>query len=339
MRSTTKAGRWLAGAFVVTAVAAGCSSESGEGGDDAGGAKKAITVGVSVDFLSPGRQAELSALKDAARQAGISLRTSVADEDAQRQNSQIQSLVTQKIDAIIVVAVDQKAITSSTKAATDADVPVVTMDRELPDDPNVTFHAGFDSYADGKLCGEFMARKAQEAGRPGVVLELLGALNDDNAIQRSKGFEDGLKAATNLKIVKGPTEWDANKALAATENALQANPDLWGVQIPADFMISSVETALKGAGRLAKASSPKHVVSCAIDGSEPGYKSTVAGTNDALVALPLSKLGRITMEAARKVAGGEKLAERKRTFPGTLYTTENVKDNADKIWGARSASK
>jgi ABC-type sugar transport system substrate-binding protein len=327
----------LRGVVVALAVLLALSACGGGAGSEGGGeaGKQQPVIGVSLDQLFPGRQAEMEGVRAAAKEAGAQLKVSVADGDAQQQNSQIQSFVGQQVDALMVVAVDQAAIGTAIQSAADAGIPVVTFDRALPNNKNVAFHAGLDSFADGKSCGEYIAR--QNDGKPRKVLELLGALNDQNAIDRRDGFEEGLKGQDNLKFIKAPTDWDADKALSATENALQANPDIWAIVIPSDFMMGSVETALKNADRLAKVGEKGHVISCAIDGSKPGYEATVAGTNDALVALPLAQLGGSAFKAAETLAKGGKVEKASESFPGTLYTYKNVKQNADKIWGAQAS--
>ena len=327
----------LAGAVALVAVSASslvAVAQSPDASDGAPAAADQLVFGVSLDSLFPGRQAEMTGLQARADELGIQLIVSNADGDAQQQNSQMQSLVNQGVDGILLVAVDQSAIASATNGASSAGIPVVTFDRALPDNTAVAFHTGLDSLADGKSCGAFMASKAD--GQPHKVLELLGALNDQNAIDRSAGFEESLDASTNnLEIIKAPTDWNADQALSATENALQANPDIWGIFIPSDFMMSSIDTALSGADRLVAVGEPSHVISCAIDGSAPGYEATVAGTNDAVVVLQLGDVGAGAIDALNAVVTGSPTDGLQSAFPGTLYTHDDIEANADKIWGAQ----
>ena len=53
-----------------------------------------------------------------------------------------------------------------------------------------------------------------------------------------------------------------------------------------------------------------------------------------MVALPLAQLGRGALENALLIVKGGTPAVQDQRFPGTLYTYENAKANADKIWGA-----
>ncbi|MEZ4518747.1 MAG: sugar ABC transporter substrate-binding protein [Chloroflexota bacterium] len=295
-----------------------------------------ITIGVALDALFLGRQAEMEGVRAVADEQGVTLLESVADNDPQEQNAQIQSFIAQDVDAILVVAVDNAAILTAIDAAQDAGIPVVTFDRQVDHDW-VSYHSGLDSYSDGYACGQYVA--SQNDGEPHTVLNLLGALNDDNAIQRRDGYEDALTeaGADNLEIIQAPTDWNAEQALAAVENAFQANPDIWAVQIPSDFMQDSIKTALESSGVLANVGEDGHVIVCTIDGAEPGYRATVEGWTDAVVALPLAELGRGALENAITVINGGTPETTDQRFPGTLYTWENAEANADLIWGSAGA--
>jgi ABC-type sugar transport system substrate-binding protein len=295
---------------------------------------KQFTIGVSLDALFLGRQAEMEGVRAAAKEKGIKLIESVADNDAQQQNAQIESFINQKVDAILVVAVDNTAILTAIDAAKAAGIPVITFDRKVTHEW-VSYHSGLDSYSDGKACGEYV--KSQNDGQPRTILHLLGALNDDNAIQRRDGFEDALKGEKNLTIIQEPTDWNADKALNAVTNALTAYPDLWAIQVPSDFMQDSIKTAIQEAGKLKKAGEAGHIIVCTIDGAEPGYRATVEGWTDAVVALPLADLGRGALEAAYTVLTGGKLTVTDQRFPGTLYTYQNIVENKDKVWGSKAS--
>ncbi|MGQ9585808.1 MAG: sugar ABC transporter substrate-binding protein [Anaerolineae bacterium] len=295
---------------------------------------KEMVIGVSLDKLFLGRQAEMSGVRAAAEELGVKLLELVADNDPQLQNTQIESFITQGVDGIMIVAVDNTAILTAVDKAEAAGIPVVTFDRKVDHDW-IAYHSGLDSYADGKACGGYV--KSLNDGKPHLVLNLLGALNDDNAIQRRDGFEDALKGQTNLTIIQEPTDWNADKALNALTNVLTAHPDLWAVEVPSDFMQDSIKTAIEEAGKLRVAGEPGHIIVCTIDGAEPGYRATVEGWTDAVVALPLFDLGRAALENMVLVIQGGTPKVKDQRFPGTLYTYKNAADNADKIWGATGA--
>jgi ABC-type sugar transport system substrate-binding protein len=273
----------------------------------------------------------MEGVRAAAAEKGIKLIESVADNDPTQQQAQIEAFINQKVDAILIVAVDNNAIKTAIDKAEAAGIPVVTFDRKV-DHPWIKYHSGLDSYSDGKACGEYMAKL--DDGQPHTILNLLGALNDDNAIQRRDGFEDALKSHTNLTIIQEPTDWNADKALAAVTNTLTAHPDLWAIEVPSDFMQDSIKTAIEGANKLAPAGSAGHIIVCTIDGAEPGYRAVVEKWTDAVVALPLGQLGRGALENALTIVKGGTPAVADQRFPGTLYDYTNIEANKDKVWGS-----
>jgi len=74
----------------LVACSSGANSGSAGGGSTAG---KKYTIGVSFDLLNAIRQAEKSSIQSAAEAAGYSVVFDVADQDAQKQASQIQDLI------------------------------------------------------------------------------------------------------------------------------------------------------------------------------------------------------------------------------------------------------
>ena len=89
-------------------------------------------------------------------------------------------------------------------------------------DQNQAF-VGPDSLIDGRLAGEFTAMALEDREGELVIVELIGALNDQNGIDRSAGFREGISTLENVTIIEVPTDWDSARALSGTQNAFQAN--------------------------------------------------------------------------------------------------------------------
>ena len=177
-------------------------------------AQDAITLGLSVDQLFESRVGVNNAIKAEAEKRGYELIEVVADGDAQTQNQQIQSLITQGVDAILVCAVDQNTIERALMAAQRADIPVVAYDRDLPASRVVAAFVGPDSLADGREAGAYTAEQLKAIEGEKVIVELIGALNDQNGIDRSKGFREELASLDNVKLIEVPTDWDSARALS-----------------------------------------------------------------------------------------------------------------------------
>ncbi|WP_461205293.1 sugar ABC transporter substrate-binding protein [Clostridium sp. DL1XJH146] len=297
--------------------------------------EKTITLGLSIDQLFESRAGVVNAAKAEAEAQGCEVIEVVADGDAQNQNAQIQSLINQQVDAILVCAVDQNTIETALVAAKNAGIPVVAYDRDLPDSNAVDCYVGPDSISDGLEAGGYMAEQLKDVDGKIVILELLGALNDQNGIDRSKGFDDAInEALSDVEIIQMPTDWDSNKALSATQNAFQANPDIKAVFAATDTQIPSIETVLTDLDKLKLVGEDGHIVVTGINGSKDGYDATVKGMADGIVVMDLKTTGEKAVENALALINGETV-ERTQVIAGKFYNNENIEENKDNIWGAQ----
>jgi ABC-type sugar transport system substrate-binding protein len=293
-----------------------------------------ITLGLSVDQLFESRVGVNNAIKAEASDRGFGLIEVVADGDAQAQNAQIQSLITQKVDAILVCAVDQSTIERALLAAKKAGIPVIAYDRDLPDSRIVAAFVGPDSLFDGREAGKHTAEQLEGLDGEIKVLELLGALNDQNGIDRSKGWREEVEKLPNVKIIEVPTGWDSARALSGTQNAFQANPDIKAVFAATDTHIPAVETVLTDLDLLKPVGEAGHIVVTGINGSNDGYQATAKGISDGIVVMDLDATGRTAVSLAADLIAG-KSVERTNVIPGNFYTTGNIEDNKGSIWGAK----
>src|SRR5258706_13459813 len=107
--------RYVAAVATASLALAACSSTASPNGSSSGGSTsgKKHTIGVSFDLLNAIRQAEKASIQSAASAAGYDVVFDVADQDAQKQASQIQDLIqTKKGDAVIGIAQDGQQIAS-----------------------------------------------------------------------------------------------------------------------------------------------------------------------------------------------------------------------------------
>ena len=293
--------------------------------------EKPVVVGISFGNMFLGQQAEFLGMKAAAQILGgdkvVQFETAVADNDPQKQNEQISMLISKGVDVLLIFAVDNVAILRGITEATQAGIPVIVWDRYV-ESQDLYFATVLNSFADGYLGGQYMKSLVPDDGKERVILNLVGALNDINAVERRDGFEAGIAGAPNIKIVRMPTDWNAEKALQSTKDALKKYPDLWGIYLASDFMTDAVLTALREAGKLHKVGEAGHVVLVLQDGAYPGYKAVLEGWADAVVSLPLFAEGAMALQAALIAAKANYW-----TFPGVLFTHQDIAQRADEVWG------
>lgn len=323
--------RLLAGIGAAAAVAivlAGCSAGTGGG---TGGDDGEAVIGISLDKIVAFREGEQKYLNQAAEELGIRLIYQNAEEDAQRQSSQIETLISQGAQGIAVMPFDPEAIRADIQAAQDAGIIVTSFDQAPADLSWVSYYVGGDPQSDGEAAAAEFIRIAD--GNPFTLLELQGALNSDNGIKRSQGLHDGLRGHDNITIVgQVPTDWAPEPALAGIENALQQYPDLDAIYLPTDGQIPSAFSALEAVNRKVKVGEPGHVTIISIDGDPVACQALKDGFVDMVLATDVPRMTRNVLVQTLAGIRGETMAESE-LLPGIPVTPGNIAENADNVWG------
>jgi ABC-type sugar transport system substrate-binding protein len=297
-------------------------------------AQTPLKICVSLDKMQAFREGEQKAWQMAAKDLGVDLLIQVAGEDAQRQSSQIDTCIAQKVDGIVSIPWDNEAVLQDIERAHAAGIPFVTVDQAPADLKTVDFHVGGDPMADGVAAGKLLVTLVGD--KPCKVVDLQGALSADNGIRRDQGFKEGIKGHANITIVSEvPTEWRPEPALAGMENALQANPDICAVYAATDGLLPPIFSSLQKVNRYNKIGAGDHVIVESIDGDPQGYAGVKDGYMDAGYATDIFAMTRQSLEAIIKIKGGEKLTEAQRIvyLPGIEYTPANLAQTQDKVWG------
>lgn len=211
--------------------------------------------------------------QQAAKEAGCTLSISNANNDSSRQSSDIETLVSQGITGLIVVAIDVNGVLPAVKAARAQGIKVVAIDAKL-DDGTVDTFVGVDNAKAGQEIGQWAVDNKLAAGkRYGVV----DAKNSFIQNQREDGFRkviDG-EGAKYTQSVSGDNVQE--KAAAAAQNLVTAQPDL-------DFVYTTGEPATAGATAALKGNRQTKIVGWdltkeAIAGIDSGLVSAVVQQN------------------------------------------------------------
>jgi D-xylose transport system substrate-binding protein len=172
-----------------------------------------------------------------------------ADADASRQASQMQKMIDEKVDIIMLDAVDSHAIAPEVKKAKDAGIPVIAYDRlaEGPIDAYVSF--------DNELVGEVQGRTLLEglgssADTSSKIVMVNGSPTDPNAKQFKQGALSELTGKVTIAASYDTTDWKPE--LAETEMAkaiaVIGKNNVAGVYAANDGMAGGVIKALQAAG-------------------------------------------------------------------------------------------
>ncbi len=243
-------------AMAVSLAACGSAKESGDKADSSdSGAKKgdAIKVGLLLPENQTARYEKFDKpliekkVKELTNNKGEVVYAN-AKQDASQQSQQVDTMVTNKVDVLIVDAVDSKAIAGSIKKAKDAGIPVVAYDR-LAEGP-IDAYTSFDNVTVGKTQGEALLKALGDKAKDGQIVMMNGSSTDPNAGQ----FKEGAHAVLDGKVKIGreydTKEWKPENANANMEGAISAlgKDKIVGVYSANDGMAGGIITALKAAG-------------------------------------------------------------------------------------------
>lgn len=295
--------------LAVLVLAVGCGGGDQGGGTGGSGPKLAL----SVSTLSNPFFVELrDGAQQAADDAGATLQVSDAQNDASKQQNDLQNFVTQQFDAILVNPVDSEAVGPAIQAANQADVPVLALDRGASGGKIATLISS-DNVQGGKMAGEELIKQVGS----GSVVQLEGIPGTSAARDRGKGFEQAIDAQNAAKLVASqPAGFDRNQGLNVTQNLLQANPDVKGVFAQNDEMALGAVQALGD-----KAGSQVKIVG--FDAVPDALKAIDDGKMNASVAQQPDKIGKLGVENAIKVVDGESI-EKEIPVEVKLVTQDNV---------------
>jgi ABC-type sugar transport system substrate-binding protein len=304
-------------------------------------AAKTLTIGVSFETLQTEYWvAGFNAIKEDLERRNIKMLEAIADGDANRQLEQVKNFVTRKVDGIIIVPKDANTIVSMIKTANEAKIPMVLFNRPPAPSSAKSVTIVADNFAITKATVEYLCEQAKRSGKKHKAMILIGALGDINAVGRRDGFEAAVKDYPQVidVVARVPTEWNQEKAQAGVVNALQANPDIDFIFTSSDFLLPSIVSALKAAGKYKKIGEPGHVLMAGFDGDATAYRMLVDGYLDATGVQDVYFEARASVQAVLDSLEGKPVAE-KILDPGFVIHQGNLKESAPRMWGANVKKK
>lgn len=284
---------------MTTTLALGACSDVGGGTSpsDGGGAAAdgKISVGLSISTQNNPFFVTLSeGATEKADELGIQLSVVDAGDDAAKQVSDIEDLVSKNISVLIVNPVDSDAVTPAVKSALEAGVKVISVDRAV-NGAQVDCQIASDNVAGAKLAGDYLIELVGEGAK---VAELEGVPGASATIDRGTGFHQA--ADSTLEVVASQTaNFNRAEGLTVMENILQANGDIKGVFAHNDEMALGAVEAIKASG--------KDVVVIGFDATDDAQKAVADGDMAATVAQNPALMGATAVEVAQKLAQGEQV--------------------------------
>jgi galactofuranose transport system substrate-binding protein len=280
-------------------------------------AQKKIVLGFSqVGAESEWRTANTESIKSSAKDAGIELKFSDAQQKQENQIKAIRSFIAQKVDVIAFSPVVESGWDTVLQEAKAAKIPVLLTDRSVDSKDTslyVTF-MGSDFTEEGRKAGRWLAENTKGQAGPINIVELQGTVGSAPAIDRKKGFEEIIKADPKFKILRSQTgDFTRAKGKEVMEAFLKAEGKKINVLYAHndDMAIGAIQ-AIEEAGL----KPAQDITIISIDAVKGAFEAMMAGKlNVSVECSPL--LGPQLMQAVKDLAAGK-------TLPKRIVTQEGV---------------
>lgn len=314
--------RWMKTGLVMSLciILAGCSvkEEFGQIAEDPD-AKSEIIIGATLASReSPYQQAISEHMLAKAEAEGITLLLDYADWDVEIQTQQLDDYRKQKVDAVIFVPVNTKAVQMPLKRLKEDRIPVINLNMRVDAVSSVYIdtYVGASNSEEASLAAEMVIElMGNEGGQIGIIE---GAPGSDAQIYRTQTFVEQLTAHPQIEIAAlGKGGWDREKARLAAWDMLTKYPDLQVIYCHDSDMAMGAIAAVE------ELNLQKQVAVIGISESEEYIKAVQEGRLYGFVTQPPEYEGITGIEKAIDAANGMTLRPWYKS-PIQIITGDNV---------------
>ncbi len=280
-------------------------------------AQNKIVLGFAqIGAESEWRTANTESIKSAAKDAGIELKFSDAQQKQENQIKALRSYIAQKVDVIAFSPVVESGWGTVLREAKAANIPVILSDRAVDEKDEtlwVTF-MGSDFVEEGRRAGRWLVEKTKGTTGDVNIVELQGTVGSAPAIDRKKGFEEIIKTNPRYKIIRSQTgDFTRAKGKEVMEAFLKAEGKKINVLYAHndDMAIGAIQ-AIEEAGL----KPAKDIIIISVDAVKGAFEAMIAGKlNVSVECSPL--LGPQLMQAVKDLKAGK-------TLPRRIVTQEGI---------------
>ena len=222
------------------------------GGGDNAAPGQPVTIGFSAPAADHGWIAAIAnnAKAQAERYTDVTFEAVNPTNDITQQIAAVQTLINRGVDALVILPNDGSQLTSVGRAATQAGIPVINLDRVFDSPLAYRTWIGGDNYGMGVSAGNYIGERLRTAGVANPVIgEIAGIDNLPLTAARSQGFADALSSFGFQVGPRQAADFTAQGGQRVTANLLQAAPRLDAVWNHDDDQGIGVLAAINQAGR------------------------------------------------------------------------------------------
>lgn len=200
----------------------------------------AATGGKKVGISMPTKSLERwnrdgSYLEEQFKGKGCSVELTYSDNKIDQQVKDIENLIADKVDLLVVAAIDGESLSNVLNTAKSANIPVISYDRLIMNTDAISYYVSFDNYKVGQLQGQFvidkLGLKPDDKSKSYNIEFTAGDPADNNATFFFNGAMDTLKPYIDAGILKIPSgqktfqqvatqSWDTKNAMNRMQNIL-----------------------------------------------------------------------------------------------------------------------
>lgn len=300
---------------------AGTEAPAETGGDDAeapaqSGAKDNadITIGFSSKDNS---DTFVAAIADAAQaradELGVKLVMYDAGGDVNKQISDVETMIAQKVDAVIVIPQSVEGSAPVVGKCNDAGIPIIIDNGDIAD-TNFTAFVGCTDQESGEILGQWFVDNVEKGSK---VCIIEGPMGQSGQVGRYAGFE-AVGMLEHFEVLSTQTaNWKRDEAMALVEDWItQYGEDLKAIICENDDMGLGALSACKAAGR-------SDIVVGGVDGLDDAVAAVKAGEYGISVLQDSQGQGAVGVDVALQIIKGEEY-EKDTRIPFRAITAENV---------------
>ena len=299
---------------VLIGLSLGRGSGSGNGADEG---NRRITIGLSLDTLKEARwQADRDMFVKRAGELGAEVLVLSANGDDTAQISDVEKLITRKVNVLVIVPHDGKAMAKAVQLAHEAGIPVIAYDR-IVRDADLDLYVSFDNVRVGELQARFLVDHLPTPGK-GRIVRIYGAKTDNNAGMFKQGQDQVLApliARGDIKVLHEDwaEDWKPENAKRIMNAAITAHgTDFDAVLASNDGTAGGAVQALSEEGLAGK----KLVTGQ--DADLVALQRIAGGTQSMTIYKPLRTLAQGAAEIAVKMSTGKPIIARHTVHNGAI---------------------
>lgn len=287
----------------------------------------AFTIGVSYDSDGAFPSKWISALKESCKEENVNVIAISSQYSPEKQISDIELLITQRVDVIVVRPNSTGSIISALEFIHQAGVPCILIDFPVDEQYEYLYDVFISEnmYEEGKLQAEFVKKWAEEdPSREINIGYLSGPYENQSSLLKRDSFyaEMGITEPQ----AESDCDWSVTNAFSTVELWLKTNPEINVIACMNDDMAAGAVQALSSANK-----NMEDYLVLGMDGN-PNYKDFfISGDIDCTVVRDLKEESKLIISIARGLANGREYE--KSIYPDSAFIV--TKENAEEYFGEK----